>query len=207
MSDHFSRFFFFYFFSFYLDLPYFFAFSITNIFLAPQPLGCVWELRMELKGKYPPQNTHTISNTILRPPLTSQCCPSDISLSAFLLETPCPDKQTSQTESSQHASKLATLLRVSNQPMRKLTPVFPKSRCIGHSSSSLPHWSNLQKHLHITSCLQDFLCQSQGFPGGSDGKESNPPAMHETQVRSLDQEDTLEKGVATHSSIPAWRIP
>ena len=31
--------------------------------------------------------------------------------------------------------------------------------------------------------------------------------MHETQVRSLDYEDTLEKGVATHSSIPAWRIP
>lgn len=90
-------FFFFYFFSFYLDLPYFFAFCITNIFLAPQTLGWVWELRMELKGKYPPQNTHTISNTIPRPPLTSQCCSSDISLSAFLLETPCPDKQISQS--------------------------------------------------------------------------------------------------------------
>ena len=33
------------------------------------------------------------------------------------------------------------------------------------------------------------------------------PAMQETQVRSLDQEDSLEKGMATHSSIPAWRIP
>ena len=28
------------------------------------------------------------------------------------------------------------------------------------------------------------------------------PAMHETQVRSLGREDPLEKGVATHSSIP-----
>ena len=56
-------FFFFQFFSFYLHLPHFFAFSITNIFLAPQPLGWVWELRMELKGKYPPQNTHTLSLT------------------------------------------------------------------------------------------------------------------------------------------------
>ena len=31
--------------------------------------------------------------------------------------------------------------------------------------------------------------------------------MQETQVRSLGQEDTLEKGMATHSSIPAQRIP
>ena len=34
----------------------------------------------------------------------------------------------------------------------------------------------------------------------------NLPAMQETQVRSLSQEDTLEKGMATHSSILAWRI-
>ena len=35
----------------------------------------------------------------------------------------------------------------------------------------------------------------------------NPPAIKETQVQSLDQEDPLEKGMATHSSILAWRIP
>ena len=33
------------------------------------------------------------------------------------------------------------------------------------------------------------------------------PAVQETWVRSLDWEDPLEKEVATHSSIPAWRIP
>ena len=33
------------------------------------------------------------------------------------------------------------------------------------------------------------------------------PAMRETWVQSLDQEDPLEKGMATHSSILAWRIP
>ena len=33
------------------------------------------------------------------------------------------------------------------------------------------------------------------------------PAMWETQFRSLDQEDPLEKEMATHSSILAWRIP
>ena len=35
----------------------------------------------------------------------------------------------------------------------------------------------------------------------------NPPAMRETWVRSLDWEDPLEKGMATYSSILAWRIP
>ena len=34
----------------------------------------------------------------------------------------------------------------------------------------------------------------------------NLPAMLETQVRSLSQEDPLEKEMATHSSILAWRI-
>ena len=38
----------------------------------------------------------------------------------------------------------------------------------------------------------------------------NPPAMQateETRVQSLSQEDPLEEGMATHSSIIAWRIP
>ena len=33
------------------------------------------------------------------------------------------------------------------------------------------------------------------------------PAMQETRVRSLGQEDPLEKEMATHSSILAWKIP
>ena len=47
-----------------------------------------------------------------------------------------------------------------------------------------------------------------GFPGGSVVK--NLPTMQktqETQVWSLDQEDILEKKMATHSSILAWEIP
>ena len=43
-----------------------------------------------------------------------------------------------------------------------------------------------------------------GFPGGSDGKES---ARQEIQVQSLGQEDSLEKEMATHSSLLAWRTP
>ena len=35
----------------------------------------------------------------------------------------------------------------------------------------------------------------------------NLPTMQKTRVQSLGQEDPLEKGMATHSSILAWRIP
>ena len=45
----------------------------------------------------------------------------------------------------------------------------------------------------------------KGFPGGSDGKES--ACNVETWIWSLGWEDPLEKGMATHSNILAWRIP
>ena len=44
-----------------------------------------------------------------------------------------------------------------------------------------------------------------GFPDSSLVK--NPPAMQETPVQFLGWKDPLEKGLATYSSILAWRIP
>ena len=44
-----------------------------------------------------------------------------------------------------------------------------------------------------------------GFPSGAVVK--NPPAMQEMWVQSLDWDDPLEKEMATHSSILAWKIP
>ena len=44
-----------------------------------------------------------------------------------------------------------------------------------------------------------------GFPGGSEGKESACNAGDLSLIP--DWEDNLEKGMATHSSIFAWRIP
>ena len=35
----------------------------------------------------------------------------------------------------------------------------------------------------------------------------NPPAMRETWIQSLGWEDPLEEGMATHTSILAWKIP
>ena len=43
-----------------------------------------------------------------------------------------------------------------------------------------------------------------GFPGGSVVK--NPPAMEEMWVRSLGQEESLEKEMTTHPSTRAWKV-
>ena len=59
---------------------------------------------------------------------------------------------------------------------------------------------NLLSFLHIINeaCYSDWA--SQWLSG------KNLPAVQETQVRALDQEDPLEKEMATHSRILAWEI-
>ena len=58
---------------------------------------------------------------------------------------------------------------------------------------------------HKWSCLEE----KRGFPGGAGGKEpvSQSRGLKETRVRPLGQEDLLEKGMATCSSIHAWGVP
>ena len=53
--------------------------------------------------------------------------------------------------------------------------------------------------------ISGFLLSCKGFSGGSEIK--NPPAIQETQVQPLGWEDPMEKEMATHSNILAWRIP
>ena len=48
------------------------------------------------------------------------------------------------------------------------------------------------------------IITDEHFPGGSDGKESS--CSVEDLCSSLGWEDTLEKGMATHSSVLTWRI-
>ena len=73
-----------------------------------------------------------------------------------------------------------------------------------------------EAYVHYLNCDNGFIgtftshnlandTLNMSFPGGSDSK--NPRAMQQTQVQSLGQEDPLEKGMATHSSSLAWRIP
>ena len=61
-------------------------------------------------------------------------------------------------------------------------------RITGHLSLLIPH-----THKRETSLVAQMV--------------KSLPAMQETQVRTLGQEDTLEKEMAIHSSIFAWRIP
>ena len=59
--------------------------------------------------------------------------------------------------------------------------------------------------LHV---FEEWYCLRVGFPSGS--AVENLPAMKETWVtwvQSLDWEDSLEKGMVSHSNILAWRIP
>ena len=60
-----------------------------------------------------------------------------------------------------------------------------------------------EKYQNINTVNCQYLLSTWGFPGSSDGKASACNAG----VRSLGQEDPLEKEMATHSSILAWRIP
>ena len=62
----------------------------------------------------------------------------------------------------------------------------------------------------VSTCMGDCL----GIPGAAGFGASliaqsvkNLPAMQETQIQFLGWEDPLEKEMATHSSILAWRIP
>ena len=66
--------------------------------------------------------------------------------------------------------------------------------------------SPLHTRVCICVCVHMCMCvHSMSFPGGS-GIE-DPPATWETWVQSLGWEDPLEEGLATTSSILAWRIP
>ena len=54
--------------------------------------------------------------------------------------------------------------------------------------------------------IYDVVLRITGFPHGS-SVVKNLPAVWKRQVRSLGCEDSLEEGMATHSSILAWRTP
>ena len=74
-------------------------------------------------------------------------------------------------------------------------------------SDKYVNWFDCSDYFTVYTCIKTTSTPWIGFPGGSDGKNPNLPAMHETWVRPLGWEDPLEEGMATHSSILAWRIP
>ena len=75
--------------------------------------------------------------------------------------------------------------------------------------SDWPHafraWKREELNLASVGAISSHDSGNPGFPGGSVVKKL--PAVREIWVRSLGQEDPLEKEMATHSSILAWKIP
>ena len=67
----------------------------------------------------------------------------------------------------------------------------------------IKHYIDVKLHKFIN--FTEVTLKKKSFPSGSVVK--NLPAMQETQVQSLGQEDPLGKGMAAHSSIHAWEIP
>ena len=64
---------------------------------------------------------------------------------------------------------------------------------------------DLTRRLSSSGCSFASFVTSLGSPGGL--AEKNPPAIQETQVQSLGQQDPLEKEMATHDRALAWKIP
>ena len=94
-----------------------------------------------------------------------------------------------------------------------IKPMTPKAPALqadflpqSHQGSHTIH-SIDQIFLHRKTVIVEGMFKTlfKSFPGGSVVK--NQPAMQETWVWSLGQEDTLEKEMATHSSILTWKIP
>ena len=78
--------------------------------------------------------------------------------------------------------------------------IVPERQSLG-----LEGWTVFLDEFSMVSINFSLLFKGWIFPVAQTVK--NLPAMWETQVRSLGQEDPLEKGMATHFSILAWRIP
>ena len=77
----------------------------------------------------------------------------------------------------------------------KATEAWPKVRV---EQRKIPEVVKSDEACNSCTCLRESLGVQM---------VKNPPAMPETWVRFLGWEDPLEEGMATHSSILAWRIP
>ena len=100
--------------------------------------------------------------------------------------------------------KLADKLNFSEKRcLQSGRPGAPEPRH-GWSCAALPGGESRSHHKQLPGSgekVQELLASLQAQT------VKNPPAVQENGVRSLGQEDPLEEGMATHSSILAWRIP
>ena len=89
--------------------------------------------------------------------------------------------------------------------MKYLNTTYFYSKINPYSSVSVVLCESIQKNEEGEDDMLMSFRNTGGFPGGSVFKE--PTCSAGDLCRCLDWEDPLEKGMATHSSIPAWKIP
>ena len=94
-------------------------------------------------------------------------------------------------------------------PLLFLTPIPTSIRVFSNESTLHIRWPKYWSFSFNIWCKCNFLCTGNVTYRASlvSWVVKNLPATWETQVRSLGGEDPLEKEMATHSSILAWRIP
>ena len=84
------------------------------------------------------------------------------------------------------------------------SPSYMGKPCVDGNSRDNPNKSQLMAlAMHL---IYEHRYLHTGLPWWLSGVKITT-AVQETQVQSLDQEDSLEKEIATHSSILAWEIP
>ena len=116
-------------------------------------------------------------------------------------------------ESACNAADLDLILGSGRFPWSwKWLPTLPGESHEQRSLASYSPWGHeeldMAERIALSLSWKTWGCRPLlflGFPSGSVVKTLS--AMQEMQVQSLGQEDPLEKGLATHSSILAWRIP
>ena len=100
---------------------------------------------------------------------------------------------------------------VASTDQRPISYPHALERCKGQLLSSGSGKSSAgTEMLHIEEQSQDagWLVENCSYiPALVAQKVKNPPAIQETQVRSLAQEDALEKGMTIQFIVLAWRIP
>ena len=107
-----------------------------------------------------------------------------------------------ETISGQNNHKDSPAIRVRKSMVKEKTR--SERKCSWSSWANVLGQSALMFATFVPSQF-DIEVSVWGFPGSSDGKDL--PAVQKTWVWSLDWEDPLGMGTATHSSVLAWTIP
>ena len=116
------------------------------------------------------------------------------------MSKPCERQMSRREVGVRSVEKMVKVIEDLRQPNQKVSPAGKESTCNAGDPSMIPgsgrspgKWISYPLQYSWASLMAQMV--------------KNLPAMWETWVQSLGWENPLDKGMATHSSILAWRIP